>query len=366
MAAPSIISSFFMLASPSSWNSRNKSKICSQRLNSSSNTNGKTVKLIQDSSLKIKSHAQAVLNDKNRVTSMIESQEDHEEIMTSPPSTTEHLILAGRLIKGGRVFQQNVFIRSFELDTDYKVSTKAIMNYLQEASLNHRKKMGMSADALCGITPEMSKRDLLWVFRSMRIEVDHYPSWYTTGLIHQEGPVCVLTGLSMTSRQAKLYLAVMMNKITRKTCKLPEEVKQELKPFRMTDAEPIVEAERNSPPEVEIMDHIRTGLTPGWNDLDFNYHVNNAKYLDWILESTPGSLIYSYELSKINVEYRKECLKDDVIQSLSRVVTNGADKNQGIELEHVLRLESGPQVLRAWTAWRPKPICLKPWGNNNI
>ena len=53
----------------------------------------------------------------------------------------------------------------------------------------------------------------------------------------------------------------MMNKKTRKTCKLPEEVKQEIKPFLMTDAEPIVEAGRNSSPEVEIMDHIRTGLT---------------------------------------------------------------------------------------------------------
>ena len=84
MAAPSITSTFFMLASPSSWNSTNKSKICSQRLKSSSNTNGKTVKLIQDSCLKIKSHAQPVLNDENRVTSMIESLED-EEIMTSPP-----------------------------------------------------------------------------------------------------------------------------------------------------------------------------------------------------------------------------------------------------------------------------------------
>ncbi|OMP10772.1 Acyl-ACP thioesterase, partial [Corchorus capsularis] len=23
---------------------------------------------------------------------------------------------------------------------------------------------------------------------------------------------------------------------------------------------------------------------PEWHDLDFNYHVNNVKYIDWILE----------------------------------------------------------------------------------
>ncbi|KAK8641799.1 hypothetical protein V6N13_011172 [Hibiscus sabdariffa] len=36
---------------------------------------------------------------------------------------------------------------------------------------------------------------------------------------------------------------------------------------------------------------------PGWHDLDVNYHVNNAKYLDWILETTPDSIIYSTAMS---------------------------------------------------------------------
>lgn len=360
---------FFMLASPPPMNSTKKQKIFMQQINSSSSkTNGKTDKLSQERSLRIKSHAQPVLNGER--TSMIESQEDDDhEIMTSASATMEHLTQAGRLINSGRVFQQNVFIRSFELDPDhYKVSPKSIMNYLQEASVNHRKKMGMSANAP-GITPEMSKRDLVWVFRGMIIEVDRYPYWGDVVQVCHWFSTIRRTGLRLdciindnktgqTLVRSSCF-AVMMNKITRKTCKLPEEVKEEIKPFLTKYAEPIVEAEKNLSPEVETMDQIRTGLTAGWNDLDSNYHVNNAKYLDWILESTPESLIYSHELSKINLEYRKECLKGDVIQSLSRVVTNGRDENGRIELEHLLRLESGPQVLRARTTWRPKPICRK-------
>ncbi|XVF26694.1 hypothetical protein REPUB_Repub14bG0040200 [Reevesia pubescens] len=368
MATSSITSTSFMLVSPSSRNSMNKSKIGFQRLDRSSNSNGKTVKFTQDSSVKIKMQAQPVLNDEIRVTSMIKSLADDE--MTSPPRTMEHLTLAGRLIKGGLAFQQNFIIRSFEIDPEYKVSSRAIMNYLQEASLNYGKKVGLSTDTLFCITPEMRKRDLVWVFRCMRIEVDRYPSWgdvvqvyhwiYTSG---STGMGCnwiindIKTGETLVRASC---LVVMMNKNTRKTCKLPEEVKQEMKPYLMIDAEPIVRAERNSSPQVEAMDHIRTGLKPGWNDLDVNYHVNNAKYLDWILESTPGSIVYSHELCKINFEYRKECFKDDVIQSLSRVVTNETDHlsidNRGIELEHLLRLETGPHVLRARTAWRPKSI----------
>ncbi|KAK8551206.1 hypothetical protein V6N13_119688 [Hibiscus sabdariffa] len=113
-------------------------------------------------------------------------------------------------------------------------------------------------------------------------------------------------------------------------------------------------------PRIQTMDHVISGLTPGWHDLDVNYHVNNAKYLDWILETTPDSIICSHELWKINFQYRKECLKEDVIQSLSRLTTN----DRGVELEHLLRLDSGIQVLRATTAWPRLPLSSS--GNTNV
>ncbi|KAL4335952.1 hypothetical protein GQ457_07G031980 [Hibiscus cannabinus] len=236
----------------------------------------------------------------------------------------------GRLIKDGVVFQQNACVRSFEIDPEYKMSTKAIMNYLQETSVNYFKNVGLQVDTSFGITPGMRKMELVWVFRDMRVEVDQYP-WvkllrYSTGFVHRE-LVCVLSGSSLTSTQAKLDLAVMMNKRTRKACKLPEEVKEEIKPYLTVESDPMVEAQRYPVPRIETMDHVISGLT-----------------------TTPDSIICSHELWKINFQYRKECLKDDVIQSLSRVTTN----DRGVELEHLLRLDSGIQVLRATTAWRPR------------
>ncbi|OMO66837.1 Acyl-ACP thioesterase [Corchorus olitorius] len=365
-ASSNIASTFFVLnssSSLSSWNSsNNKSKICLQRSNRRSSSNK-----FNYPDLKIKLHDDAqpiLLNGERRgLESMVESPK-YKDMTSVLPESMEHLTLEGRLIRGGRFFENHI-IRSSEIDPDNKVTTRAIMNFLQEASLNHMKKWGMSTNALFGVTPEMSKRDLLWVFRSMHIEVDCYPSWADVIQVCHWFCSSGRTGIRLDWIISNLKtgetlvrascLAVLMNKKTRKTCKLPEEVKEELKHFVHTNAEPIVAVERNLYPEIETMNHIRDGLTPGWHDLDCNYHVNNAKYLDWILESIPGSIIYSHELSKIKLEYRKECLKDDVIQSLSKVVTNEID--QGIELEHVLRLESGPEVVRARTAWRPKSIC---------
>ncbi|KAH1066501.1 hypothetical protein J1N35_031488 [Gossypium stocksii] len=346
-------SRFSMPPSASTWNSRNKSKVSLQRVNITSNAIQKTVRFsVINCSLKINLHAQPALNGEIRVPSVIKEMENEE--ITS-------LSVAGRLVKGGLVFQQNVSVRSFEIDSEYKMSTKAIMNYLQEASLNYAKKIGLTIDTRFGITPGMCKMDLVWVFRGMHIEVDRYPCWGEVVQILHWTSASGRTGVRFdwtindintgeTLVRASC-LAVMMNKNTRKTCKLPEEVKDELKDWLTVDVEPIVAAFKYSCPQIEAMDHIKTGLTPGWNDLDVNYHVNNAKYLDWILESTPDSIRDRHELWKMNFEYRKECLKDDVIQSLSRVVPNN-EKYRGIEVEHVLRLESGHQVLRARTVWR--------------
>lgn len=47
---------------------------------------------------------------------------------------------------------------------------------LQETALNHVKTAGLLVDGF-GSTPEMSKRNLIWVVTKMQILVDRYPSW---------------------------------------------------------------------------------------------------------------------------------------------------------------------------------------------
>ncbi|KAM3686039.1 hypothetical protein ACJW31_11G166800 [Castanea mollissima] len=66
--------------------------------------------------------------------------------------------------------------RSYELDPDGKVSIVALMNHLQESTLNHLKSVGLLADGF-GSTPEMHRRDLIWVAYRLQVEVDRRSSW---------------------------------------------------------------------------------------------------------------------------------------------------------------------------------------------
>ncbi|KAK7854119.1 palmitoyl-acyl carrier protein thioesterase [Quercus suber] len=74
-------------------------------------------------------------------------------------------------------------------------------------------------------------------------------------------------------------------------------------------------------------------------------------------KSTPRSILESYNLSVMTLEYRKECGRDSILQSLTAFNKDGTDhfaEDEGVEFDHVLRLEDGAEILRGRTKWMPK------------
>lgn len=59
----------------------------------------------------------------------------------------------------------------------------------------------------------------------------------------------------------------------------------------------------------------------------------------------------------MTLEYRRECGRNSVLQSLTAV--SGAEighlaSNGKVECQHLLRLEGGSEIVRGRTQWRPK------------
>ncbi|KAK8524996.1 hypothetical protein V6N13_015991 [Hibiscus sabdariffa] len=251
-----------------------------------------------------------------------------------PDPSKMHDILDGRMVAEGIVFQQELVVRSFDVNADSKMSLVALANYLQDTSLNHLERIGLLSDGFS--TPEMSTRDLIWVLYKMDIAIDRYPC-------------CLCT---------------MINMKTRKLSKFIEEVRKELKPYLMLGCSPLIEnARKLQTVNIDTTVFTRLDLRPGWNDMDMNQHVNNVKYFEWILEGVPSWITRSHQLSSINLEFRKECGMDATLKSLSKYVGNynskydnsTNDNDEGlIEVEHSLRLDNGLEVVRGRTLWYPK------------
>lgn len=244
-----------------------------------------------------------------------------------------------RLVEGGLVYRETLVVRSYEVGADKAASLETFLNHFQESALNHVRMSGLLGDGF-GATHGMIRNHLIWVVTRMQVEVEKYPLW---------GDVIELdtwVGASGKNGMRRDWLVrdfksgeilaratstwVMMNGITRRLSKIPDEVRAEISPW-FIDRCAIKEAsssERISKVTNDAV-YINSNLKPQRKDLDMNQHVNNVKYVGWMLETVPTSIQECYELQTITLEYRKECGQSDVVQALTSIdaKSDGNDKS---------------------------------------
>ncbi|KAI3886611.1 hypothetical protein MKW92_014400 [Papaver armeniacum] len=259
----------------------------------------------------------------------------------------------------GYVYRQNFTVKSYEIGSNRMATMGALLNHLQDATVDHIKDAGLLDDGF-GSTPEMTRRNLIWVVAKIHVLVDRYPSWGDVVQIESWfGGASVKNGIANhwllrdantgeTLAQAN-SVWIMMNKKTRKVSKFPEEVRGEMAPITMDYC--ISEDIKLSKLHDNTADFIQTGLTARWSDLDLNNHVNFAKYIGWILENAPMLILKNHELFDLAMEFRRECGEGDELKSLTTVIV---ETDGNAECQHMLQLENGIEVMRGRTKWRLK------------
>ncbi|KAK9052237.1 hypothetical protein SSX86_028865 [Deinandra increscens subsp. villosa] len=231
----------------------------------------------------------------------------------------------GLIIMDGVGYRQTVVVRSYEVGTDKTATLISIMNLLQETALNHVWMSGLLGDGF-GATRGMTRNNLIWVVTRMQVEVDQYPIWgeilEIDTWVSASGKNGMRRDWEIRSHDTGIVFAratstwVMMNEKTRRLSKIPDEVREEISPWFIHNQT----IKEESPEKINKLDdnakYINSGLQPKRSDLDMNHHVNNVKYVGWMLEAVPDECLENYQLSNIVLEYRKECGSSDVVQSL--------------------------------------------------
>ncbi|KAK1437652.1 hypothetical protein QVD17_03447 [Tagetes erecta] len=242
----------------------------------------------------------------------------------------------GVIILDGVGYQQTVVVRSYEVGPDKTVTPQSILNLLQETALNHVWMSGLLGDGF-GATHGMMKNNLIWVVTRMQVQVDQYPIWgeilEIDTWVGASGKNGMRRDWEIRSHTTGIVFAratstwVMMNQTTRRLSKMPDEVRAEIEPW-FIHKQAITE---ESPEKIDKLDdnakYINSGLQAKRSDLDMNHHVNNVKYVGWMLEAIPDECLENYQLSNIILEYRRECGSSDVVQSLCEPEELGIIKN---------------------------------------
>ncbi|KAL9352547.1 hypothetical protein Peur_055227 [Populus x canadensis] len=231
----------------------------------------------------------------------------------------------GLIVEGGVGYRQTVVIRSYEVGADKTATLESILNLLQETALNHVWMSGLLSNGF-GATHGMMKNNLIWVVSRMQVLVDQYPIWGEIVEIETWVGASGKNGMRrdwLIRSQATGHVFaratstwVMMNEKTRRLSKMPEEVRAEISPW-FIEKQAIQE---DVPEKISKLDsnakYVNSNLKPKRSDLDMNQHVNNVKYVRWMLETIPDQFLESHQLSGIILEYRRECGSSNIVQSL--------------------------------------------------
>jgi acyl-ACP thioesterase len=87
-----------------------------------------------------------------------------------------------------------------------------------------------------------------------------------------------------------------------------------------------------------------------WSDIDVNQHVNNASYLDWVLQSVPvseGRSCLSAGLRRFEINFKSEARLGDMLEARCEALPD----KPGMFAHSVYNLADSKEVVRAFTEW---------------
>ncbi len=194
-------------------------------------------------------------------------------------------------------------ISSYDVDPHQAARLPALCRFMQEAAYHHAEHLGLGHSFL-------AERGMTWVLARQRIEVDRLPKWGDTVNIR-----------TWPSGRDKLFF---------------------YRDFEITDGNgnrvllaangwSLIDIKKRErmPPEIYLS--VDLPVSPGvfesklrrlkscggagvgsvlvsYGDLDLNGHVNNVRYIEWVLNSLPLEFHQKHTLTKLEVNYLAEAV----------------------------------------------------------
>ncbi|MCU0228901.1 MAG: thioesterase [Bryobacterales bacterium] len=244
------------------------------------------------------------------------------------------------------LFQSSFVVGSFDADALGEMRPNALVRRLQEAADGHARQHQLAVDQLLAT-------GRTWVLREFHFRVHRVPRFQevcrvTTWASARSAGLRAVRDFVMESHSGETLavatsLWLMLDTTRWKLIRLPQEVFAMVNP----DPEPVVEPlelgevqeDTRGPLEVEVH----------WLDVDFNGHVNNARYLDWMLAAIPDSQWSQQRMIAMGIDFQAEARPGDHLW-----VRGQPDPNQPHAYHTRIDHASGKALVRGSSWWEAR------------
>ncbi|MBN2480614.1 MAG: hypothetical protein JXB19_02655 [Bacteroidales bacterium] len=208
------------------------------------------------------------------------------------------------------VWKEDFLIRSFDIDFNLKLRLSSLCGFFQEIAGKHAEHLGFGYFA-------MRQSGLVWMLSRLFIEIHEYPSWEDTIAVEtwpsgmerlffrREFQVC--KGKKKMISAVSYWLSLNIKTLRPQVFPIDETV------IRHNAGRYAIDGvlEKIPPPATDIA--VRSfGIR--YSELDQNRHVNNTKYVDWIMDSFKTGLLEKSMPCFFGIEYKHEVKEQDIVQ----------------------------------------------------
>jgi medium-chain acyl-[acyl-carrier-protein] hydrolase len=198
----------------------------------------------------------------------------------------------------------------------------------------------------------LMEQQYFWVLSRLSIQMEEYPRWgdqirvktWLTGT----GRLFALRQFSIadsrrniigTAKSAWLVLDLKSRK--------PQRIGPVFKHIEhLFDGLPPAE----EPPKIPVPVHpkMEKSYTVRYSDIDMYHHVNNIKYVEWILDSFPIEMNQTHRIHTLEINFLGESTQGDEIA----IYTEALKETRPIFLHNIIRKDDGRELCRARTWWK--------------
>lgn len=243
-----------------------------------------------------------------------------------------------------KIWKDQYIIRSFDSDVDAKAGAPALCRLMQESAYHHVANLGMGYQ-------DLIEQQSAWVLSRQYLRILRAPAWGENVTLatwnsnrerlfwFREFEMTDIHG-GLVFQAATAWIVVNVN--TRRP--------QRNNARAVNDAYSCKRHYPDKPQKLPALTKPETilSLHPGYFDLDVVGHVNNTRYVEWILGALDAKHHQVNTLKELDINYLSETRQGQTLEVRVEHLENGV-------LGHdIIRREDGKEVIRVRSTWEPK------------
>ena len=202
-------------------------------------------------------------------------------------------------------YEKSYIVKSSDVDSTKKMRITGIMNVLQDLAVMGAEILGFGKD-------KVLDKGYLWVFSKLEIKIFRLPD-YLEEIELITYPNQTMHFIYPRTFEFKDKDGNILIKATSLWCLIDKETRKLLSP-KETGVNPIsqIKVDKISPINV-FPTELKEKRRVRYSDLDINNHLNNIRYLEYILDLFDSNFICEKDIKKINMVFHQEIKENEIV-----------------------------------------------------